>query len=671
MRLINVDTFALQEFAGAGTPPYAILSHNWGEAEVSFGDIQDPDLAQDKLGFVKIFFACRQAKADGLDYVWVDTCCIDKNSSHELSEAINSMFSWYMSAEVCYVYLADVPGHCPSLDTFHVRPAYFHGLECFEASRWWTRSWTLQELLAPRKVLFFGCAGNPLGALEDLIVRVAGITGIESDVLTHKRPLRDISIARRLSWAANRDATRAEDVAYSLFGILDVNMPLLYGEGPKAFQRLQEELIRQSTDQSIFAWDAPSGFVEPRELLLAPSPRCFANGRNIRRRRGTAIESAFRVSNKGLEISLPIVRWRPDQDSPYFTLGILDCRYEGSSEVLALVMSQHPFNLHGGTPALELYVSGFQKRIGDTTRYTRLMPLEKADFENAKLTLLTVTRDLQSQAYVQTFTNNANSWFPVRFMGNEPTLIPVLRDLYPEQCWYEGSRTMRLPDTQKSYGAVAVSLKDGRVVLITFGLNPTYSDPSSGRVVGKLCFLDPDCPLEPHVESLWKDNTKYRSRSVSLPLNDNEQLVAQLWSGALTVSIETAFDDELSSSASARTLSPPTSPQTLPMRTFGTSPRRDSMLQDGQHRPVERPRNEFEQAVHRSKYCTHCREVRAREEAQRIRRERESQERAAAKEKERLGKERMKKVKTRATQAGVGLSIGGIIADMAEVAEYF
>lgn len=223
---------------------------------------------------------------------------------------------------------------------------------------------------------------------------MAGITGIQSDVLDHTRPLRDISIARRLSWAARREATRVEDEAYSLFGILEVNMPLLYGEGSKSFLRLQEELIRQSIDQSIFAWDAPSGFVESRELLLAPSPRCFANGSKIRRRRGTAIESAFRISNKGLEITLPIKRWRPNQASPYFTLGVLDCRYEGSSEILALVMSQHPFSLHNGTPALELYVSGVQRQAGETTQYTRLMPLDPATLEEATPALLTVTRDL-------------------------------------------------------------------------------------------------------------------------------------------------------------------------------------------------------------------------------------------------------------------------------------
>ncbi|KAK3112261.1 hypothetical protein LTR53_011663, partial [Teratosphaeriaceae sp. CCFEE 6253] len=389
MRLINVDTFTLQEFAGSGSaPPYAILSHTWGENEVSYQDIQNLELAQSREGFRKIRFACSQAKDHGFAYAWVDTCCIGE------IELACQMYRWYMNAAVCYVYLSDVPSNCPTLDDGYLHPFHFSWIEAFEESRWFRRGWTLQELTAPAKdLLFFGCAWNYIGSLESLIERVAGITGIQIEVLNHTLPLRDISIARRLSWAAKRETTRTEDVAYSLFGILEVNMPLLYGEGAKAFLRLQEELIRQSTDQSIFAWDSPAGFVESRELLLAPSPRCFANGSSVRRRRGTAIESAFHISNKGLEITLPIVRWRPDQTSPYLTLGILDCKYEGS-EVLALVMSQHPFNLQGGSPAIELYVSGLERDIGHSTQYSRVLPLNKEDIKDAKSTLLTITKDL-------------------------------------------------------------------------------------------------------------------------------------------------------------------------------------------------------------------------------------------------------------------------------------
>ena len=257
MRLLHVETFALvplEDISVNGVPPsYAILSHTWGDDEVTFKDTVNLEKAKQKAGFKKIRFLCEQACEDGLQYAWIDTCCIDKNSSHELSEAINSMYRWYMNATTCYVYLSDVPGLCPPLSDEHsFHPSSLRWVEAFEESRWFTRGWTLQELIAPRLVIFYGHSWNYIGSLPELIERVSSITNIQIDVLDGSRPLKDLSVARRLSWAARRETTRMEDQAYSLLGILDVNMPLLYGEGQKAFLRLQEEIIRHSTDQSIF-----------------------------------------------------------------------------------------------------------------------------------------------------------------------------------------------------------------------------------------------------------------------------------------------------------------------------------------------------------------------------------------------------------------------------------
>lgn len=133
MRLLQIQDsgkFSLVERVGNDIPPYAILSHTWGPSkdEVTYHDLLN-GTGRNKMGYCKLEFCRKQAEQDRLQYFWVDTCCIDKTSSAELSEAINSMYSWYQAAEVCYAYLADVPSN-----------------NTFSCSRWFTRGWTLQEL---------------------------------------------------------------------------------------------------------------------------------------------------------------------------------------------------------------------------------------------------------------------------------------------------------------------------------------------------------------------------------------------------------------------------------------------------------------------------------------------------------------------------------------------
>ncbi|TBU62779.1 HET-domain-containing protein, partial [Dichomitus squalens] len=198
----------------------------------------DPDLAR------KIREACRVAREAGYQYLWIDSCCIDKASSSELSEAINSMYDWYGRAEVCYVYLADVssgedPYACQS---------------SFRSSRWHRRGWTLQELIAPRAAIFLSKDWESIGSKHALAALVEEITMIPREALLHLESLDEYSVAERLSWAAQRETTRAEDRAYSLLGIFDINMHTLYGEGERAFRRLQEEILRRVPDQSLFAW---------------------------------------------------------------------------------------------------------------------------------------------------------------------------------------------------------------------------------------------------------------------------------------------------------------------------------------------------------------------------------------------------------------------------------
>lgn len=226
------------------TPQYAILSHTWEKEEVTYQDIQDLESARKRKGFAKIEGACSLACDKGYSYIWIDTCCIDKSSSAELSEAINSMFTWYRESEICYAHLSDVSKS--SFDEENLK------------TRWCTRGWTLQELLAPLYVYFFDQAWEYLGTRKSLAGALSKATQISVDVLGDTCiNLEQKSIACRMSWMSLRETTRVEDMAYSLLGIFDINMPLLYGEGMKAFKRLQEEIIKVSNDQSLLAW---SGF---------------------------------------------------------------------------------------------------------------------------------------------------------------------------------------------------------------------------------------------------------------------------------------------------------------------------------------------------------------------------------------------------------------------------
>ncbi|KAE8442823.1 hypothetical protein EG329_002795 [Mollisiaceae sp. DMI_Dod_QoI] len=234
MRLLDATTIRLQEFAEDKIPPYAILSHTWGNDEVSFQDMDRAKPTQ-KEGYVKIKYACKQALIDELEYVWIDTCCIDKRSSSELSEAINSMFQWYRNARVCYAYLVDVPSN-----TIPLSPN-----SPFRKSRWFTRGWTLQELIAPPHVQFYFTDWTSLASKDELSSLITEITSVDKFSLGGG-DLRQASIAKRMSWASKRVTTRKEDIAYCLLGIFDANMPMLYGKGDKAFVRLQEEIIKDS-----------------------------------------------------------------------------------------------------------------------------------------------------------------------------------------------------------------------------------------------------------------------------------------------------------------------------------------------------------------------------------------------------------------------------------------
>ncbi|KAF2847941.1 hypothetical protein T440DRAFT_402336, partial [Plenodomus tracheiphilus IPT5] len=302
MRLLRLEddgNVSLVEKAEENKPDYAILSHRWGddEDEVTFEDIVGKT-GRSKKGYAKICACGAQAKRYGWDLFWVDTCCIDKSSSTELSESC-----WYQKAQICYAYLEDV----------------------FTDSRWFTRGWTLQELLAPSKLVLYNDEWKVIGTKIELADKISKRSNIQQEYLTNNTSFERASIAERMSRASNRKTKRFEDVAYCLLGIFDINMPLLYGEGTKAFQRLQEEIVKRSDDQSILAW-SPSSKESKSGSLFAHSPAEFQACGNIVRSFQGELRKPYATTNTGLQIELPLVK-----GDDLGLCGVLSCQYRNDT----------------------------------------------------------------------------------------------------------------------------------------------------------------------------------------------------------------------------------------------------------------------------------------------------------------------------------------------------
>ena len=314
MRLLNTSTFQFETIPeqklDASEEKYAVLSHRWGasEDEVLYADVMSGAFSH-KNGFAKLKGFCDKARQLGCTYCWADTCCINKKDPSEMSKAINSMYRWYQRSHIGIVYLADVPTK--------------HMLD----SEWFDRGWTLQELIGPKAASFYDCNWNLIGTKSDLLAHLHSKTGIRKDVLSHDTKPSTCSIAQRMSWAASRVTTETEDVAYSLLGIFGVSMPLLYGEGEKAFLRLQRAIIDQSKDESIFAWAMDSKNSEDRSIfrgLLAPSPASYIKCGDVISTRGS---EGFSEENGRISINL----WTfPYSMETYHA--ILNCTFRASPE---------------------------------------------------------------------------------------------------------------------------------------------------------------------------------------------------------------------------------------------------------------------------------------------------------------------------------------------------
>ncbi|TBU28712.1 hypothetical protein BD311DRAFT_313844 [Dichomitus squalens] len=297
MWLLSTDRAELHEFASpeAVQGGYAILSHVWDDGEQSFQVTQTLREVCTKTGAnprdlsqPKIRFACILAESHGFEWLWVDTSCIDKSSSADLSESINSMYRYYSLANICYAYLPDVP------------PGPVSARSPFARSKWHTRGWTLQELIAPTFVLFLATNWTIIGTKAELADILEAITRVPAELLKMRARLVDYSVAQRMSWAASRKTKRVEDQAYCLLGIFGISMSTLYGEGEQAFYRLQEEIMKRFVDTTIFAWGSPSNLIPsnpgpvlhqlalpnnaprpPETYLLAPNADAFKACRGI------------------------------------------------------------------------------------------------------------------------------------------------------------------------------------------------------------------------------------------------------------------------------------------------------------------------------------------------------------------------------------------------------
>ncbi|KAL4072751.1 heterokaryon incompatibility protein-domain-containing protein [Scleroderma yunnanense] len=394
MHLINVEAFLrreelirerkqvdrrirILEFRDDETTPYAILSHRWSEQEVHYDEMtelakmkmDEQDEVRRRLGYQKILGCCKQAKGDGYGWLWIDTCCIDKRSSAELSEAINSMYRWYENSRVCYTYLHDVPGTAFPVESDKRTYPNSNGWP-----EWFSRGWTLQEMIAPNDVRFFNKDWHHIGDKKTLAAILSSITRVPQHVLTNGLSGNRPCVAQIMSWAAGRMTSRVEDRAYSLLGLLDVNMPMLYGEGKKAFHRLQLEIIRMSNDQSIFAWDSigrngwtgsiladdPSFFRHCDTMeLMDPDEFIDSLKNHISEEALHSVEEdrfgIFPVTNRGIQIWMLL---RPYVEFRSVFEAWLPCRYRPFSPPVSIKLASWKSNYYRYATSLWLKVSG-------------------------------------------------------------------------------------------------------------------------------------------------------------------------------------------------------------------------------------------------------------------------------------------------------------------------
>jgi hypothetical protein len=484
MRLLSIKTFQLETFY-SDVPEYAALSHTWGDEEVTFQDLT-ADLGRKKKGWNKILGSTIQAAKHSCNYVWIDTCCIDKTSSAELSEAINSMFRWYRKSKVCFAYLEDV-SKAPRWKVIEIEsnseevtpPASpLPALSFLPKSRWFKRGWALQELIAPKTVYFYDSSWNEIGEKRQLEKEISEITGINSDVLRDHRSLYTKSIARRMSWASSRETTKTEDIAYCLMGIFNVNMPLLYGEGERAFIRLQEVIMRSNYDHSLFAWNhhfpntlfGTGIMTEDGPLLgvglLAPHPVAFGTSANIIPH--TMRTEPYAITNRGLRIRLRLLEHNLPT-VPHTHFAILQCGYTNNlGTAIAIPIAQMSASKVSSSED-DFYRSANQDFI--EVKYSQAAPLENQNvyFLTAGPLFLSKVSD----AFHRCWLRNYGQELGIRFHKARYRKYPIkTTDPDDVSCvWNYESKSMTWATFWRgSRAALYFSKKDGPafVVILTF-----------------------------------------------------------------------------------------------------------------------------------------------------------------------------------------------------------
>ena len=420
---VHIETFV----DDGEVPDYAILSHRWYDfrEEPTYQDVTQSG-GQHKKGFRKIMLCGKQAHKDGCDYFWVDTCSIDKTNSTELSEAINSMYRWYANAKICYVYLSDVSGA---------------DWTAFDNSNWFTRGWTLQELLAPKTVRFYNSEWQCLGDKSSLCSRISRITGIPQDVLQDSAKTRNYSIAARMSWAAKRKRTRVEDRSYSLLGLFDINdMPVMYGQGEAAFRRLQERIMQKSDEYSLFAWQGVQKFGPG---LLATFPDAYASSGNIK---STLEDADCKLAKQMVDISM-----RLHGCGPYTYLGLLNCTNLINDSHLAIFLRH--------LPASRKYARVSYN--GDDTMW--ISTAQANEFQSAKnIFIYQDVSDLNGRMRGIQYTDVPNIGFRI---PAELILVPYTVQPDPGVTWDESQRTLTVPaGTTTAQGMIAsLQLEENRL----------------------------------------------------------------------------------------------------------------------------------------------------------------------------------------------------------------
>lgn len=263
MKLLHIKTCQVVEVPDSQLPTYAVLSHTWSNQDILASNCRADDLRRLEV-HERTIRACQSAAHRGITHLWVDCLCIDSSSSADLDEAVNGSLRRLKKSSVCLAYLDDLPADGPPLDE-----------SIWRRCRYWKRAWTLQELIVPTKVEFFDKQWNYRGskASSDLLPLLSSITGVPRSVLLDGNTLSGISLAVRISWSAGRSTRREEDAVYSLAAITGASMLVRYGEVERAFLQLQEEILNDTKDGSIFAWRSVNN-QDIRELL-ARSPSEF------------------------------------------------------------------------------------------------------------------------------------------------------------------------------------------------------------------------------------------------------------------------------------------------------------------------------------------------------------------------------------------------------------